>query len=1077
MDTLLRRSLILLAACSLLLLPSAHAQQPGRAEAELEASKQRAQSLEKQGKLDEAIAEYSNAVTLSGRVHGPSHLDTVPLQEHLANLYFLREKYDKAEYLYKRAVDIRRSRLPADHSDLAQALDALGDFYKRRGQFADARPLYLESLKIYRVRKEPLHEVHSLVRLAALDAGLGDYRAAVPLLQRALDLLANNPAAAASDRAGLLNNLAAAYKLLGRYALAEPRLEESLRLRKQQFGDSHPLVAQSLNNLGELYHLTGRYDQADTCYREALKIQDAKLDAGHADRAQTLGNLGLLQLARGNFTAAEPLLERSLKILEARLGPEHSGVAQGLNNLALLRKATGQYERAEALYERSLQIRKDRLGPEHPEVAQSLGNLANLYVVREQYRKAEPLYLEALKIQEARLGKDHPAVAQTASNLAGLYVNLERYDEAERLLRRSLQIRRDRLGEDHPEVGLVLKDLALLYRVRGQYDRAEPLFRASIKVFEAALDPTNPNLAQAQLNLALLYAARGRWAQAADSADRARHAVRGHVHRVLPGLSEPEQLLFLRTQYQTSFDTALSLALARTQDPALAELSAGWVLNGKAVAQQALAERVLLARDAGNSALAGEVKQLLDVRTQLATLSLQGPAAGQETAHRQELARLAAREEALAKRLGRLGGNRAGGDPWADLDAVRAALPADAVLVEIVRLRLRDVTAPGVAPVWQAAHYAAWVIPAAGKGKVELIDLGAAERIEAAVAAVQKELQDAPRAISDDEQAAERRLRRELEPLAELVLRPVAARAGGARRLLLSPDGALWLVPWAALPSDDQGTYAVEKYAIGYVVSGRDLLVPPAKERPGPALVLADPDYDRQPAGGSTAVRGGAEGLARIGRAKRLPGTAAEARAIAPRLKAYTGEQPRVFLAGEAREGVFKSARGPRVVVLSTHGFFLDEPADGRGSKVLQNPLLRCGLLLAGCNHRDRLPPGEEDGVLTGLEIAGADLRGTELVVLSACETGLGDVHNGEGVAGLRQAFQLAGARSVVATLWQIPDRETVPLMTAFFDGLAKGESKSDALRDAQLRLLKQRREGKQSGHPFFWAAFTLTGE
>jgi CHAT domain-containing protein/Tfp pilus assembly protein PilF len=1041
----------LLAGIVCLALTGAASVAHGRADdlAQYRAGSQKGLALYGADRLADALPHLEKAAGLAEKLVGPDHLTTGQCLNNLALLYWKLGRYGKAEPLFQRSLRIIEDREGKNHPDVAALLNNLGMLYQAQGQYDQAEPLYQRSLKIMEAARP------------------GDH----------------------PDVATSLNNLAHLYWDMGRYDQAESLYQRSLQIREAVRPRDQAAVAQSLNNLAVLYQSLGDYDKAESLLRRGLRLLQTSPAVKQTDVAAGLNNLGRLYWDMGRYDQAEPLFRRSLQIQEAALPADHPDVAAGLHNLALLSQTLGQSARAESLYQRCLGILKATRGEDHPDVATVSNSLADLYRQQGRYGEAEPLYQRGLQIREAALPADHPDVAQSMNNLALLSQSLGRKDKAEELYRRSLELCRQKLGEDHPEVALRLQNLAVLYWDVGQDDKAEPLLRRCLQIRRDRLGKDHPDVAASLHDLGMVSATTGRWQQAAECLDGARRVLRRHVGAVLPALAETEQRTFLHEKVAKFWHQALSLGLVRPEDGLLATLSADWLLNGKGLAQQALAERTLLARDSSDPKVADLARDLRTVRARLAALTHRGTPPGQEDNVRKERALLTAKEERLSKQLGQAAGRTVRADPWVETAEVRKALPADAVLIDVVRLLAWDF--PKRRP--QAARYVAWVIPAGETGKVRLVDLGPAEKIEAAVRAVRKALQEAPKRIeTDGEPDSEKELRRPLEALSKLVLHPLLAHAGEAKRWVVSPDADLWLVPWSALLLPD-GRYAVEQYEIRHAVSGRDLAQQPARPATGRAVLLADPDYDLRPALAGAETRkllpGGAAGgelrglppSGTLPRAGRLQGTAAEARAVAPRLARWLGSEPKVYLREQALEGVFKALVRPRVVMLSTHGFFLADDRSGLSErapgKLPENPLLRCGLLLAGCNQRGEAADGEDDGILTGLEIVGTDLRGTELVVLSACETGLGDVHNGEGVAGLRQAFQLAGAQSVLASLWNVEDRETARLMVGFFDGLAEGQGKAEALRAAQLALLQSRRQRHGAAHPFFWAAFTLTGQ
>ncbi len=963
------------------------------------------------------------------------------------------DKFAESAEAFEKALALAKKLFGPNHADTGGVMGNLAAVYETLGEYAKALPLYVDSLKIAEDKFGKNHEITG----------------------------------------SAVNNLAEVYRRTGDYSKAEPLYLRSIAISEKANGKDHPETAKSLVNLGQLYSAMGQIGRVEKLMLRALEICEAKLGKDDALTGVMVNGLASLYEELGQYSKAEAFSKRALAISERANGRDHLETSTSLNNLAGLLNTLGRIDESEKLYRRALAIREKKLGEDHPAVADTLNGLALLYKQQGKFAKAEPLYMRALKIRTVKLGTDHPETVETVNNVALMLAAGQHPHRAEPQLKWVLQVHENRFGKDHPTTAMAANNLAGMYVDMKKYDLAGPLFERALTIQEATYGKIHPHVSLTLNNLAILAAIRGDWEASGKFRERNRRAVRAFVADVLPGLSERDQERFLKENDEDRFHQALSHGLERKAESADRALSAGWLINGKSVGVQAQAERSLLERDRRDPKAASIVQMLQDTRRRLAAATLETLGPGPVDRQR-ELTLLATKANTLSRQLAAINGGVPRAPAWVELDRVRAALPSDGVLIEIARFDRKKVASSPHADRSLGGRYAAWIIPA--KGDVTIVDLGPADAIDAAIQTVRKQLTEAPKLIADKgEPAAEKAIRPALDALSKLVLEPMLPTIRNSKKWVVSPDGLLWLAPWSALTIGDK--YVVESFDVRFVNSGRDLVNVAAKVKGSAPLILADPDYDLGLADADRELRKlvagdrpEARSLSRdfrLGNVQRLKGTADEAEAVAPRLQQYAGQEPRIMTGSKALVGVFKAAKNPRVVLLSTHGYFLeDEVIAARATpfvdegpvagKVAENPLLRCGLLLAGCNNASGAKPGQDNGVLTGLEILGTDLRGTELVVLSACETGLGDVRNGEGVAGLRQAFQLAGAESVVATLWQIPDLPSAQLMTAFFDGLAAGSNRDAALSAAQREMVAKRRDRFGAAHPFYWAAYTYTG-
>lgn len=868
--------------------------------------------------------------------------------------------------------------------------------------------------------------------------------------------------------------------------IARPQAET----RSRELEEARQLDSRATGLYGE-----GKYDEAVPLAERALALREKALGPEHPLVASALNNLASLHDAKGDYAKAEPLYLRAAAIWEKALGPDHPELARAFNNLAALYDARGDYPKAEPLYVRALAILEKALGPEHADVASTLNNLAALYYAKGDYVRAEPLYLRAVATLEKVVGPDHPDVATPLDNLAALYDAAGDYARAEPLYLRALAVREKALGADHPDVSTSLNNLAVMYDARGDYARAEPSYLRALAISEKALGPTHSDVAVSLNNLAVMYEASGDYARAVRFASRSQEVRERNLALILATGSERQKLAYLATLSGETYSAVSLHARSAPSDPLALRLSLTTVLRRKGRALDAMSDQVASLRKRLDPQDRALLDRLSAAQSELSSVVLGGPGETPPAGHRAAVSRIESEVERLQDAVSRRSAEFRLRALPVTIEQVQGAIPAGAALAEFFSYRPTDAKARTQAVPLGPARYVAYVLRR--EGDPLWVDLGEAEAIDAAVSDLRAALND----------PASKNYREAARSLDERVMRPVRKLTGEARQVFVSPDGALNLVPFAALV-DENDRYLVETYSLTYLTSGRDLLrLQLGSDSRQPPLVVADPAFGD--ATGPDASGGGEDARARrsgdTARMSFLPlrGTAEEAKALAPMLAGA-----RVLTRAGATEAALKRVAAPRVLHVATHGFFLPdsppEDAEGasrnaRGGKVassqsparVENPLLRSGLALEGANLR-RGANGE-DGILTALEAAGLDLWGTKLVVLSACETGVGEVRTGEGVYGLRRALVLAGSESQVMSLWKVADEATRDLMVAYYRKLMAGEGRTEALRRVQLEMLRgqvragggQARgiggtlsgKGSERSHPYFWAAFIQSGD
>jgi CHAT domain-containing protein/tetratricopeptide (TPR) repeat protein len=1011
----------------------------------------------------EAVAYARRAVGLSERAFGADSLDVATALYHFGTALAGARRDDDALKVLERSLQLKERALDVTDVDIARTLEDLGLVLQRKGDYIRAGA----AIRRARAIQEASNVNH-------------------PVYVRTLNLMAD--------------------QLWFEGHLLESR-DVSIRavdVAERTLRPDHPTVALSMRFLAATLAVLGDLGQSLELKKRALAIAARNFGATHPVLAEYFHSLGLAELDHGDYPSARLHFQQALSIYKARYGEWHELVATGYYVMAEVDARLGDYDSAQQEQHRAVAIYTRIGGPNHPYVAIALTELATVYLDRGLPARALPLLERALAIRERALGPQHRDVARTLVDLATTLMELGRPARAQELATRALRISERYDAPDAPEYATILALYARLQSNRGDSAAARDYYERALAIRAKVFGPSHPLYAEAQSGLAFALAAVGDQGAALHLASIVEATGRDHLRLMLRSLPERQALNYAAARPR-GLDLILSLSGSL---PGAVPIALDGLIRSRALVLDEIAARQSGGRASDGSDLRGALRS---AQQRLANLMVRGPGqmspaqyrAVMEAARREgELA-----EQALASGSAEFRAERSRAQ--IGLEEVTVALPADGALVSFARYQR---TAFDAAPASSRTtpSYVALVLR---RGQPPaLVVLGSAQSLDRQISQWRSDI--SAEAVPSAQTPSGRPVRSSRvsgELLRRRVWDRLTPHLGDATRVFIVPEGALSLVPFAALPVGQRSYIVDTGRVIHYLTAERDLVpLPQIPATRRGLLALGGPSFDDatqfrirgRPGTSSSAsnlrMHGGHEACGSLQAASFQPldGTLQEVRDLSGFWQANpaTESEPvRVLVGHDASEAGFKRrAPGSRVLHLATHGFFMsgtcpDGPRGTRSvgglskagkARSLDNPLLLSGLALAGANHRARAGPGEDDGILTAEEVASLDLAGVEWAVLSACDTGVGEIKAGEGVFGLRRAFQVAGARTVVMSLWPVDDQAARAWMRALYEGrFRKQLSTADAVHAASLAVLAARRGKHQSTDPFYWGGFVAAGD